>query len=192
MNPSCRPAGFAAACCAAAVMLVSCDKARKLIADVKSKAEKTAPADAEWITEINADGFDAFRLQNDKVVIVDFHAPWCGPCRQLAPLLQEIAAEHKGEVVIGKINVDDHPDLAASEGVSGIPDIRIYRNGGMVDKLVGLPPPSELKQRVATQVEARRASATAASQNGTAAPAEPEPAIRPMTENWLPPGIERR
>jgi len=176
-------------------MLVSCDKARKLIAEVKSKAEKAAPGEAEWISEISADRFDAFRLQNDKVVIVDFHAPWCGPCRQLAPLLEEIAAEYKGEVVIGKINVDDHRDLASSEGVSGIPDVRIYRNGGMVDKLVGLPPRSELKQRVAAQVEARRASAAAASGDGNGTEggtAGKEPAIRPMTENWLPPGIERR
>ena len=176
--------GIAAVC-----MFSSCDKARQMAADFAEKAGKGGTTGAEsgtFVKELGEGEFATFRLQKDKVVIVDFHAPWCGPCRQLAPLLDEIAAEHAGKVVVGKINVDENRELAASEGVREIPDIRIYRNGEMVGKLLGLPPAGELRQRIGTEVAALGASP------GAGDPPAAEPAIQPMTKDWLPPGVERR
>jgi thioredoxin len=169
--------------------LAACDKLRETGARIAKQAsaatsEKTTGA---AVSEITAGEFDSFRLQRDKVVIVDFHAPWCGPCRQLGPLLEKIAAESQGAVVVGKINVDDHRELATQEGVSGIPDMRIYRNGALVDKLVGLPPEPELRERIRGHTAALAATPTA--DGGTQAK---EPAIQPMSKDWLPPGIQRR
>jgi thioredoxin 1 len=175
----------------AAVLLPSCDKARELVAEAAKKAGKAGGAQGEWVSEIGDEDFDTFRQQSDKVVIIDFHAPWCGPCRQLAPILDEIASEHGGKVVVGKINVDDHPEIATSEGVQGIPDVRIFRGGAQVDKIVGLPPASELKQRINSQVAALPATSGEAVEAAGATP-EKEPAVRPMTEDWLPPGIQKR
>jgi len=192
MHPACRIACIIPCWLAAASLLSSCDKARDALAELASKADKSRAAHGEWVKDISAGEFDSFRQQNDKVVIIDFHAPWCGPCRQLGPLLDEIAAGHEGMVVVGKINVDEHKQFAAGEGVRGIPDLRIYRNGGMVDKLVGLPPRDELRQRINTQVEALRATATASGEPaGDEAPGQ-QPKIQPMAGDWLPPGIERR
>ncbi|HSP43994.1 MAG TPA: thioredoxin [Luteolibacter sp.] len=175
----------------AAALLPSCDKARELIAEAAKKAGKTGTAHSEWVSEIGADDFETFSQQGDKVVIIDFHAPWCGPCRELAPILDEIANEHGGKVVVGKINVDDHPGIATDEGVQGIPDVRIFRGGVQVDKIVGLPPASELKQRIDSHVAALPAASGEAA-GATEAAAEKEPAVRPMTEDWLPPGIQKR
>ena len=169
--------------------LCSCDKLRDAGARIAGgiTSSKAGSSGGTWVSEIGAEDFDSFRSQKDKLVIVDFHAPWCGPCRQLAPLLEEVATEHEGRVIVGKINVDDHREIAAREGVRGIPDLRIYRNGSMVDKMVGLPPADELRRRVS-------AHASSISEPGAAGEetAENEPEIRPMTADWLPPGIERR
>ena len=175
----------------AAALLSSCDKARELVAEAAKKAGKTEGAHGEWISEIGAGDFESFRQQSDKVVIVDFHAPWCGPCRQLAPILDEIVAEHGGKVVVGKINVDDHPKIASDEGVRGSPDVRIFVGGAQVDKIVGLPPASELKQRINSRVAALPAASGEAAEASGATP-EKGPAVRPMTEDWLPPGIQKR
>ena len=169
--------------------LTACDKLRDAGARIvneasKAAGEKTASAST---SDISAGEFDSFRLQTGKLVIVDFHAPWCGPCRQLGPLLEKIAAENPDTLVVGQINVDDHRELAAEQGVQGIPDVRIYRDGALVDKLVGLPPEQELRERIGKQLAAL---GTATPEQGEAQPKEPP--IQPMSKDWLPPGIERR
>jgi thioredoxin 1 len=176
----------------AACGLGSCDKARVKLTDLASKVANARDGNSEWVRDISAGEFESFITQNDKLVIIDFHAPRCGPSRKLAPMLEEIATGHKGAVVIGKINVDENPELAASQGVSGIPDLRIYRNGGMVDKLVGLPSADELGQRINTHVGALSEAAPATSQPATSNAGDPPKAIQPMADDWLPPGMERR
>ena len=86
---------------------------------------------------ITADNFAEEVLQSDKPVLVDFWAPWCGPCRMLAPIVEEIAEEYADSVKVGKVNVDDEPALAAKFGISSIPALLVFRNGAVVNSAVG-------------------------------------------------------
>ncbi|MBN2189532.1 MAG: thioredoxin [Chitinispirillaceae bacterium] len=84
------------------------------------------------------DNFAAEVLQNQLPVVVDFWAEWCGPCTMLTPVIEEIAAENAGSVVVGKLNVDDSPAIAARYGVSSIPTLLFFKGGQVVDQHTGL------------------------------------------------------
>lgn len=83
-------------------------------------------------------------LQSAEPVVVDFWAEWCGPCRMIAPALEEIAVEMEGKVKIVKLNVDENPELAAQFGVRGIPMLAMFKAGEMADQLTGARPKSQL------------------------------------------------
>jgi thioredoxin 1 len=95
------------------------------------------------VTEAN---FDAEVLKSDKVVLVDFWAPWCGPCRRIAPVIDELANEYAGSVKVVKLNVDDAQSLSQSYGVQSIPTLMIFKGGEVVDRQVGVPPKTRLQQ----------------------------------------------
>ncbi len=91
--------------------------------------------------------FDADVLMNDKPVIVDFWAPWCGPCRAVAPILEELAAEHGDKVSIVKLNTDENPEITSRYGITGIPTMNVYVKGEVVKTLVGaLPKPKLVRE----------------------------------------------
>ena len=96
------------------------------------------------ITNITKENFEAEVLKSEKPVLVDFWATWCGPCRMLAPVLEQLAAEHADTLTVGKVNVDDAPDLAARFGVVSIPTLILFRAGKAVKKTVGYSPLPEL------------------------------------------------
>ena len=91
--------------------------------------------------------FDTDVLMNDKPVIVDFWAPWCGPCRAVAPILEELAAEHGDKVSIVKLNTDENPEITSRYGITGIPTMNVYVKGMVVKTLVGaLPKPKLVRE----------------------------------------------
>jgi thioredoxin 1 len=100
------------------------------------------------IVELTESRFEPEVLQAATPVLVDFYAPWCGPCKMLAPLLDQLAAEFAGRVKIVKVNVDESPELASRFGITGVPTLILFREGKPIDTMVGLPSPKALKTRL--------------------------------------------
>ena len=88
--------------------------------------------------------FESEVLKNDKPVLVDFWAPWCGPCRMIAPIIDQLAGEYDGRAVVGKVDVDEEPDLARRYGVMSIPTLVVITNGEVVNKVIGAVPKPRL------------------------------------------------
>ena len=88
------------------------------------------------ITTVTVDNFQQEVLESEKVVLVDFWAPWCGPCRNLSPIIDEIA-EERTDIKVGKINIDDHKDLARQFKVMAIPTVLVFKNGEEIQRSVG-------------------------------------------------------
>jgi thioredoxin 1 len=97
------------------------------------------------LTEAN---FDAELGKHKEVLMVDFWAEWCAPCRAIAPTLEELARDSAGKVSLAKVNVDDHPGLAARYGVRSIPTILFIKGGAVVDQVIGAVPKTQLKKKL--------------------------------------------
>ncbi|MFL2639151.1 MAG: thioredoxin [Flavobacteriaceae bacterium] len=90
--------------------------------------------------EITDSNFDEIVLKSENPVLVDFWAEWCGPCRMLGPIIEELSNEYEGKVVIGKLDVDSNQEFAAKFGVRNIPTVLTFKNGELVNRLVGVSP----------------------------------------------------
>ncbi len=98
--------------------------------------------------EITDATFDEVVLKSDKPVLVDFWAAWCGPCRMVGPVIEEIATEYEGKAVVGKVDVDANQEFAAKYGVRNIPTVLLFKNGEVIDKQVGVAPKSTYTQKI--------------------------------------------
>ncbi|MCI0750686.1 MAG: thioredoxin [Flammeovirgaceae bacterium] len=101
--------------------------------------------------ELNDSNFEQ-TINSDKPVLVDFWAEWCGPCKMIGPVVEELAGDYEGKAVVAKLNVDENPQTTAKFGIRSIPTLLVFKNGQIVDKQVGAVPKSVLNQKLAAQV----------------------------------------
>ena len=98
--------------------------------------------------EITTANFEETVINSDKPVLVDFWAEWCGPCRMVGPIVDELQADYEGKAVVGKVNVDDEQEIAAKYGIRNITTILFFKDGEIVDKNVGVAPKADLAKKM--------------------------------------------
>ena len=100
------------------------------------------------VLELSESNFDQEVSKASTPVLVDMWAAWCGPCRVIAPVVEELAGSYKGKLKVGKLNVDDHPQVAATYRIMNIPTLLLFKGGQEVDRVVGVVPREELTRRI--------------------------------------------
>jgi len=100
------------------------------------------------VIEVSDQSFDSEVVKSEKPVMVDLWAPWCGPCRMVAPVIEKLDGDYDGKVKFCKLNVDENPQTSARYGVMSIPTLLLFKNGQVEDTIVGAVPESVLKQRI--------------------------------------------
>lgn len=104
--------------------------------------------------EITDANFEEKVLDNQGVTVIDFWAEWCGPCRMIAPIIEELSSEYEGKALIGKLNVDENPNVSMKYGIMSIPTLLILKNGEVVDKHVGVTSKKVLTDKIEKQLAA--------------------------------------
>lgn len=110
-----------------------------------ASAEERIMAKPQEVTDAS---FETEVVQNDLPVLVDFWAPWCGPCRMVAPVVDELSEEYDGRVAFYKLNTDENPNVATSYGIRSIPTLLVFKNGEVAGQIVGFRPKSDLAKRL--------------------------------------------
>ena len=103
---------------------------------------------AEGLIELTSATWDKEVLQNSGLVMVDFWAVWCGPCRMIAPTIEELAKEYTGKLKVGKLNTDENSEIASKYKIMGIPTVMFFKDGQKVDQIVGAVPKPQLKAKI--------------------------------------------
>lgn len=102
--------------------------------------------------EITDSSFKETVLNSDKPVLVDFWAVWCGPCRTLGPIIEDVAKDFEGKAVVGKVDVDNNQDVSMQYGIRNIPTVLIFKNGEVVEKLVGVTPKEVIAEKLSAHL----------------------------------------
>lgn len=102
--------------------------------------------------EITDQTFQDTVIKSDKPVLVDFWAVWCGPCRTLGPIVEEIAKDFEGKAIVGKVDVDNNQQVSVDYGIRNIPTVLIFKNGEVVDKIVGVSPKEVIAQKLSAHL----------------------------------------
>ena len=102
--------------------------------------------------EFTDSNFKKLVLESEKPVLVDFWATWCGPCRTISPIIDELATELEGKAVVGKVNVDDNSEIPQNYGIRNIPTLLVFKNGELVDKMVGVVPKGQMIEKLEAQM----------------------------------------
>ena len=103
---------------------------------------------AESVVSLTSASWDSEVLQSKGVVVVDFWAAWCGPCRMVAPTIEELAKEYAGKIKVGKLNTDENSDIASKYKIMSIPTIMFFKDGQKVDQIVGAVPKQQIKSKI--------------------------------------------
>ncbi len=184
--------------------LTGCDKLTSSMAKLrKGKAEASAEQAAvegtysrDQVTNVSKANFAQFISRKNALVVVDFNATWCGPCKMMGPVLDKATELHPGVVYLGKVDVDQAPELAQAQGVHGIPDVRIYKDGKEVDRMVGFPGEAMVLAKI--DELSKGIIPPTANETPTASGSSPTPGatakaeIKPFEKGWLPPGMTRK
>lgn len=100
------------------------------------------------VIEVTDDNFEHEIIKSGMVTLVDFWAAWCAPCRVIAPIVEELSLEYAGKLKVGKLNVDDNPNTSAKYGIMSIPSLLIFKNGTVVEHIVGARPKQDIKKSI--------------------------------------------
>ncbi len=103
---------------------------------------------SDAVTSVTLDTFDKVVIQSPNFVMVDFWATWCGPCKMVAPIVEELAKEYEGRVTFAKVNTDENPDLASRYNIRGIPTLIFFKEGKVLDQVIGAVPKAQLKAKL--------------------------------------------
>jgi thioredoxin 1 len=103
---------------------------------------------AEGVIEVNSAKWEDEIIKAQGLVVIDFWAAWCGPCRMISPTVEELAKEYSGKIKVAKINTDENPDIASTYKIMGIPTIMFFKDGKKIDQVVGVVPKQQLKEKI--------------------------------------------